>query len=121
MPYRARRWLLQQLASRLEVEAGKRDFAACDQLDMEIHHFIVRCANCQFIEQEIRRLTLIERTVSKPFPGSFDWSRYYCSHNALIHAIEHRDPDSAEYLMKKHFEQGLEDHIQTRSRDMRTS
>ncbi len=32
---------LKQLIERLEVEAGKRDLAACDQLDIEIHRHIV--------------------------------------------------------------------------------
>lgn len=111
---------LKQLVGRLEVEVSKHDIAACDQLDLEIHRHIVRYANCQFIEQEIRRLTLIECTVSSPLPISFDWNRYYSSHSVIVHAIEHHDPDSAEYLMKKHCEQGYKDYLETRSRDTTT-
>lgn len=99
---------LQQLMNRLEVAAEDRDYVTADQLDMELHHYIVRCARCPLVEQELGRLMLIERTVRSPFPASFDWKLYYTSHNAIVHAIAHRDPESAEYLMKKHIQVGYE-------------
>jgi DNA-binding FadR family transcriptional regulator len=54
---------------------------------------------------------LIERTIPSPYPASFDWSRYYASHNSIVHAIAHHDPDSAEYLMKKHIQVGYEESL----------
>jgi DNA-binding GntR family transcriptional regulator len=102
---------LKQLVARLEVAAEKRDFAECDHLDMELHHYIVRCANCPLVEQELSRLMLIERTIPSPYPESFDCGRYYASHNAIVHAIAHHDADSAEYLMKKHIEVGYEESL----------
>ncbi len=102
---------LEQLVDRLEVAAENHDFVAADQLDMEIHHYIVRCARCPLVEQELSRLMLIERTIPSPYPASFDWGRYYASHNAIMHAIAHHDPDSAEYLMKKHIQVGYEESL----------
>lgn len=99
---------LKELAARLETAAEKHDITTCDQLDMELHHYIVRCANCPLVEQELSRLMLIERTISEPYPEEFDWNGYYASHNAIVHAIVHHDPASAEYLMKKHIEAGYD-------------
>ena len=55
---------------------------------------------------------LIERTIAVTSPRPlFDWNRYYASHNAIVHAIAHHDPDSAEYLMKKHIQVGYEESL----------
>ena len=108
--------VLRQLVHRLEQAAGERDFVSCDQLDMELHHEIIRCARCPLVEQELHRLMLIERTVPATSPGpTFDWSHYYTAHQAIVHAIAHHDPDSAEYLMKKHVQNGYEELMAGRS------
>jgi len=102
---------LMELGTSFEGAAAQRDNTACDALDIEIHHFIVHCARCPIVETELSRLMLIERTV----PGNAlprDWERYRVSHNALIQAIGHHDPDAAEYLMKRHIEVGFADMLQ---------
>jgi DNA-binding GntR family transcriptional regulator len=101
---------LKEFVDRLALAAEGRDFAVCDQLDIELHRHIIRCARCPLVEQELHRLMLIERTVPATSPSpSFDWSHYYTAHQAIVHAISHRDPDSAEYLMKKHIQNGYEE------------
>jgi len=103
---------LSALATKFEQAASVEDDRTSDQLDVEIHRAIVRFARCPLLEQELDRLHLIERTVPGGLTSQVDWKAYRTSHNALIQAICHRDPDSAEYLMKKHilvgFQQTLE-------------
>ena len=98
---------LKTLAEKFEHAAAGQDSRLADQLDMEIHLAIVRFARCPLLEQELDRLHLIERTVPGGLTSPVDWNTYRTSHNALIQAIAHRDPEAAEYLMKKHIDVGF--------------
>lgn len=99
---------LLELAAQFESAAGECNSQESDRLDMEIHRAIVHFAKCPLLEQELDRLHLIERTVPGGLSSPVDWDAYRASHNALIQAIRHRDPDSAEYLMKKHIAVGFQ-------------
>ena len=49
---------------------------------------------------------LINRTVPGCPIDPADWQRYTFLHRAIVEAISHRDPESAEFLMKKHIQHG---------------
>jgi DNA-binding GntR family transcriptional regulator len=102
---------LRELGRRFEAaaKAGRSD--EFNELEVEIHRFIVHCAQCPLLDEELGRLLLIERTAaSLPIPAC-DPPRHWFSHWAVIEAIAHHDADSAEHLMKKHILAGYEDTV----------
>jgi len=74
--------------------------------DIAIHRHIAQCVGCPLLCDELDRLMLIERTAGRaphkatPRPGSAH------IHRALVQAIVDGDSDSAEYLMRKHIQNG---------------
>ncbi|NLX06897.1 MAG: GntR family transcriptional regulator [Phycisphaerae bacterium] len=76
------------------------------RLDVAIHRFIYRCAECPLLESELDRLLILEKTAGRNDP--IDRREYLHRHKALIQAIADRDGDSAEYLAKRHVRSGYE-------------
>ena len=89
---------------------------SADKAEVEIHRFIVQCARCSLLEEEIRRLLLIERTATwfKHWPEP---EQYRKSHRAIIEAIAGRDPDSAELFMRKHIRAGFAEYSSEEGKD----
>ncbi len=82
-------------AKRLEADA-----------DIAIHRHIGRCAGCPLLSDELERLMLIEHTAGRVVHDSSTRLGHAHIHRALVQAIIDRDADSAEYLMKKHIQNG---------------
>jgi DNA-binding GntR family transcriptional regulator len=98
---------LQALEQQFETAVAAGDRAGVRRFEVELHHFIARCADCPLLEEEIERLLLIEQTAGfmeqdEPLPPEIRFT-----HRALVAAIADRDVDSAEYFMRKHIEEGL--------------
>lgn len=74
--------------------------------DIEIHRHIARCAGCALLSEELDRLLLIERTAGRAIHDASSRPGHAHIHRALVQAIIDRDNDSAEYLMKKHIQNG---------------
>jgi len=74
--------------------------------DISIHRHIARCAGCPLLCDELDRLMLIERTAGVVKHDSTSRLGHVHIHRALVAAITDRDVDSAEYLMKKHIQNG---------------
>ena len=99
------------------LEIGKKlERAICEgnsddsrQLDVELHRFIFRCAQCPLLEEELERLSLLEHTAAHQRTHGPEKETLVNSHRALIRAIADKDPDSAEYLAKKHVTTGLDE------------
>jgi len=108
---------LQQLEQQFEQAVANRDHTSATQLDIEIHWLIVQCARCPLFQEELNRLTLIERTVpGEPLEENI-WKRYGQSHRRIIEAIADRDSDVAQVLMKKHIQNGYEETLQRIRKD----
>jgi len=76
--------------------------------DVAIHRHIARCAGCPLLSEELERLMLIERTAGRPTHDAAIRPGLAHIHRALVQAIVDRDADSAEYLMKKHVQNGYQ-------------
>lgn len=93
---------LEELGQRLRTATVEKDMEQICQLDSAIHRFIVHCARCNLLEEELSRLLVIEQTA-----GRRDTSfREPQSHQGLIRAIADRDAEMAEYLVRKHVQAG---------------
>jgi DNA-binding GntR family transcriptional regulator len=93
---------LEELGQKLRAATSERDSEQSSRLDAAIHQFIVHCARCDLLEEELDRLLLIEQTAGRK-DASFQEPQ---SHQGLIQAIADRDADMAEYLLRKHIQQG---------------
>ena len=96
---------LQDLGRRLREATAARDMEQICQLDAAIHRFIVHCAQCNLLEEELNRLLLIEQTAGR----KDDSFREPQSHQGLIQAIADRDAEMAEYLVRKHIQTGFQE------------
>lgn len=76
------------------------------EADVAIHRYIASCAGCPLLVEELDRLMLIERTAGRFGPSATIRSGHVHIHRAVVKAIIDRDADSAEYLMKKHIQNG---------------
>ena len=76
------------------------------EIDVEIHRLIYHCAGCGLLEQELKRLLLLEHTAANQSSPPAELEGFVNRHRALICAITDRDADSAEYLAKKHVATG---------------
>jgi len=74
--------------------------------DVAIHQYIAQCADCPLLSEELDRLMLIERTAGGTTHDAAMRPGRAHIHRALVQAIVDRDRDSAEYLMKKHIQEG---------------
>ncbi len=98
---------IQEIGRQLDQATVQKDTEAIARLDMEFHQFLVRCARCPLLEEEIDRLLLIEKTAGRKEPaGDFQKPQ---SHRGLIQAISDRDAELAEYLMRRHIQHGYQE------------
>ncbi|MEX0728072.1 MAG: GntR family transcriptional regulator [Planctomycetaceae bacterium] len=77
--------------------------------DIAIHHYIAECARSPLLKSELERFRLIELTAGRHLMNRTTRSGHPHSHRALVQAIIDHDTDSAEYLMKKHIQNGYEE------------
>ncbi|MDD5728546.1 MAG: GntR family transcriptional regulator [Victivallales bacterium] len=101
---------LRRLSRQYETAIQNNDVSALHSLEVDIHLAIVRDTGCSFILEELERLFLIEKTIlanTKPVLATA-----YYSHQAIIEAIANHDEDGAEYLMKKHIQNGFQEFLQ---------
>ncbi len=85
--------------------------------DVAIHLHIARCAGCPLLSEELDRLMLIERTAGRPAHDATIRPGLAHIHRALVQAIVDRDADSAEYLMKKHIQNGYREALRQLKND----
>ncbi len=101
---------LKRLGREFEKAVLAKDQDRSSELDVEIHRFIMRGADCPLLLEEIERLRLLEMTAGgrkKVEPKSL-----IQRHKALIQAISDRDGDFAEYMAKRHVRSGYEEILQ---------
>ena len=77
--------------------------------DIAIHRHIAECARCPLLVEELNRYLLIERTAGRSLAEPPVRFGQPISHRAVVQAIVDNDADSAEYLMKKHIQNGLQE------------
>jgi len=97
---------LQELARTYERAWETQDHEA--EADVALHHHVAQCARCPLLESELGRLRLIERTAGRHLVVAIRPGHPH-SHRALVQAIVDHDAASAEYLMKKHIQQGYDE------------
>jgi len=97
---------LWRLVEEFEAGVDHEKWTTVKQLEIDIHQFIAECSACQLLEEELNRLLLIERTAVADCEQPQDLNKYKLSHRAIVNAIADRDESSAEYLMKKHIQNG---------------
>jgi DNA-binding GntR family transcriptional regulator len=98
---------LNRLGREFEKAVLGKDLVRSSELDMEIHRFITRGAECPLLLEEIERLLLLEMTAGgreKVEPKAL-----IQRHKALIQAISDRDGDFAEYMAKRHVHSGYQE------------
>ena len=78
---------------------------AADDFELRIHRRIIENSGCPILQQELFRLLLIENTIVTDTP-IVNRARYLRSHRIIVQAIADRDGESAEFLMKKHIQNG---------------
>lgn len=101
--------VLRQYSDQFDAAQAARDMPAMSVADVAIHRHIARSAKSPLIEEELRRLLVIERTAGDVTIKSWVDATVHSRHRALISAIAEGDCDSAEYLMKKHIQSGCRD------------
>ncbi len=79
------------------------------EADVAIHRHIAECARCPLLKGELDRFLLLERTAGRSLKSQCGRPGHTHIHRALVQAIVDHDPDSAEYLMKKHIQHGYEE------------
>jgi len=90
-------------------EAYEANWETESDADVVIHQHIARCAGCPLLSEELDRLMLIERTAGRPTHDATIRPGLAHIHRAIVQAIVDRDSDSAEYLMKKHIQNGYQE------------
>ena len=99
--------VLQELAQAYE-HAWETDHQEAEA-DVAIHRHIAECARCPLLTGELDRFLLLERTAGRSLKSQCGRPGHPHIHRALVLAIVDHDPDSAEYLMKKHIQYGYEE------------
>jgi DNA-binding GntR family transcriptional regulator len=98
---------LRKLGGQFCEAVANEDMEEIGRLDSDIHHFIVHCARCLLLEEEVGRLLLIEQTAGRK--DAVPVFQRPQSHQGLIQAIADRDADLAEYLLRKHIQLGYQE------------
>ena len=93
---------LRKLGSEFENFVKTEDRTQAKEADVRIHRFIAHCASSPLIEQEMKRLHLIELTAGGDPNHWVDPTILALRHRAIIEAICDHDGDTAAYLMRKH-------------------
>ncbi len=96
---------LQDLVEKFEAAVNAEQQNVLGELEIKIHRCITDNADCPLLLEELNRLLLIERTITANVELT-DQTQYRHSHRTIVEAIADRDGDSAEYLMKKHIQNG---------------
>jgi DNA-binding GntR family transcriptional regulator len=96
---------LQDLVEKFEAAVASGHHKVLGELEIKIHHCIADNANCSLLLEELSRLLLIEKTITANMQLTSQ-RQYRHSHRTIVEAIADRDGDSAEYLMKKHIQNG---------------
>lgn len=99
--------VLQELAQAYE-HAWEADHQEAEA-DIVIHRHIAECARCPLLKGELDRFLLIERTAGRHLTSQIGRPGSPHTHRALVQAIVDHDADSAEYLMKKHIQNGYDE------------
>ncbi|MHB9071621.1 MAG: GntR family transcriptional regulator [Sedimentisphaerales bacterium] len=81
-----------------------------NMLEIEIHRCIAANADCSLLSEELNRTLLIESTAAEKRPLK-DLNKYRRSHRALVEAIVDHDEELAEYIMKRHIQNGLREYL----------
>jgi DNA-binding GntR family transcriptional regulator len=98
---------LQALAKAYEEAWHNRHLEG--EADIDIHRQIAACAGCPVLLTELDRFLLIERTAGRALtPGTVQPGHPHV-HRAVVQAIVDHDADSAEYLMKRHIQNGFQE------------
>jgi len=87
----------------------EEDWETETDADVAIHRYMAQCAVCPLLSEELNRLLLIERTAGGTTHDAAMQPGRAHIHRALVQAIVDRDADSAEYLMKKHIQDGYQE------------
>jgi DNA-binding GntR family transcriptional regulator len=103
---------LQELGRKLRQATQERDMGQICRADIAIHRFIVQCARCTLLKEELNRLLAIEQTAGRS-DASFQEPQ---SHQGLIQAISDRDAELAEYLVRKHIQTGYQELLKLKER-----
>lgn len=98
---------LQELARTYERAWEGQDHEA--EADVAIHRHIAQCARCPLLRAELERFRLIELTAGRHLRAELTRPGHPHIHRALVQAIVDHDAASAEYLMKKHIQQGYDE------------
>lgn len=77
--------------------------------DIAIHRHIAECARCPLLVEELNRYLLIERTAGRFRANPATKPGHPHTHRAVVQAIVDHDIDAAEYMMKKHIQNGLQE------------
>ncbi len=95
-------------------EQGRPSETECDA-DIAIHRHIAKCAHAPLLSSEFDRLTLFEQTVGRGIcagkQGDGEQLGNPHDHRAIIQALLDHDADSAEYLMRKHIQNGYREAV----------
>lgn len=83
------------------------------EADVAIHRHIAQSARCPIVMEELDRFLLIEQTTGSRLTDRAARTGHPRSHRALVQAIADHDADSAEYLMKKHIQNGYQETVAT--------
>jgi len=101
---------LKKLSRQSVAALRKGDVAVDRKLEVQIHQFIADCARSPLLSDELKKLLLVERTAGRHPAPNVPPGPFGSIHQAVIHAIADHDPDSAEYLMRKHILGGYKDY-----------
>ncbi len=109
--------LLEKMAQQEEIDTKELEKGLEHERagDMAIHRHIAQCARSPLLSGEFDRLMLLEQTVGRlSLPAVQEIIHHHqlhqqYVHRALVQAITDHDADSAEYLMRKHIQQGYQE------------
>jgi DNA-binding GntR family transcriptional regulator len=103
--------VLQDLVSQFETAVDGGQYSTFMELEIKIHRCIVLNAGSGILMEELERLVFIEKTIAahKKLDNP---AQYRHSHRTIVDAIADGDGNSAEYLMKKHIQNGHKELMQ---------
>nr|WP_030499792.1 GntR family transcriptional regulator [Micromonospora purpureochromogenes] len=98
---------LRQQHERLRRAAQARQVSRVEQLEYEFHRRINRLADARKLSWLLRTVT--RYTPSRFYAGDAEWrAGMVADHEALLDALEARDPDTVRPVMARHFTDGAE-------------
>jgi len=117
--------LLEEMAQQKEIDPKELEEGLERERhgDMAIHQHIAQCARSPLLSGEFDRLMLLEQTVGRlSLPIVQEIIHHHqlqqqFVHRALVQAITDHDADSAEYLMRKHIQQGYQEMLNSMKKE----